>query len=50
MKDKIKVAILFGGRSSEHEVSLRSAKNIVDVMDKDLFEPVLIGIDKNGRW
>lgn len=50
MKDKIKVAILFGGRSSEHEVSLRSAKNIVDVMDKNLFEPVLIGIDKSGKW
>lgn len=50
MNHKIKVAVLFGGRSSEHEVSLRSAKNIVDVMDKELFEPVLIGIDKKGKW
>lgn len=49
-KNKIKVAVLFGGRSSEHEVSLRSAKNIVDVMDKEKYEPVLIGIDKQGKW
>ncbi|AZD62983.1 D-alanine--D-alanine ligase [Pseudomonas chlororaphis subsp. aurantiaca] len=40
----------FGGRSAEHEVSLQSARNIVDALDRERFEPVLIGIDKNGHW
>ncbi|MEN3370435.1 MAG: D-alanine-D-alanine ligase [Verrucomicrobiota bacterium] len=47
---KIRVGILFGGRSAEHEVSLQSAKNIVDAIDKNKYEVVLIGIDKNGGW
>jgi D-alanine-D-alanine ligase len=47
---KIRVGILFGGRSAEHEVSLQSAKNIVDAIDKDKYEVVLIGIDKAGAW
>jgi len=47
---KITVGILFGGKSAEHEISLQSAKNIFDAMDRDKFEPVLIGIDKNGKW
>src|ERR1700730_2813968 len=47
---KIRVGILFGGRSAEHEVSLQSAKNIVDAIDKNTYEVVLIGIDKNGGW
>jgi D-alanine-D-alanine ligase len=47
---KIRVAILFGGRSSEHEVSARSAKNVVDALDREKYEPVLIGIDRQGRW
>ncbi|MCL2265010.1 MAG: D-alanine--D-alanine ligase [Treponema sp.] len=45
-----KVGILFGGKSAEHEISLLSAKNIYDAIDRTKFEPVLIGIDKNGRW
>ncbi|MEN0060452.1 MAG: D-alanine--D-alanine ligase family protein [Bdellovibrio sp.] len=44
------VALIFGGKSAEHEVSLRSAKNIADALDKDLFSPVLIGISKEGSW
>lgn len=44
------VAVIFGGRSAEHEVSLRSARNIVEAMDKSLFEPLLIGISKCGDW
>ncbi len=44
------VALLFGGKSAEHEISLRSARNIVEALDKDKFTPVLIGISKNGRW
>lgn len=50
MSDKIKVAILFGGRSTEHQISLLSAKNVIDAMDRDKFDPVLIGIDKKGTW
>ncbi len=44
------MVILFGGKSAEHEVSLRSAKNIVEAMDKKKYNPVLIGIDKGGKW
>ncbi|WP_259753361.1 D-alanine--D-alanine ligase [Pseudomonas sp. GCEP-101] len=47
---KVRVGVIFGGRSAEHEVSLQSAKNIVDALDRERFEPVLIGIDKEGRW
>jgi D-alanine-D-alanine ligase len=50
MTRKIRVGILFGGKSAEHEVSLQSAKNIVDAIDKEKYEVVLIGIDKQGRW
>lgn len=45
-----KVGILFGGKSAEHEISLLSAKNIYDAIDRSKFEPILIGIDKSGRW
>ncbi|MFT4246918.1 MAG: D-alanine--D-alanine ligase [Pseudomonas sp.] len=47
---KIRVGLVFGGKSAEHEVSLQSAKNIVDALDKDRFEVSLIGIDKQGQW
>ncbi len=50
MKKKLRVAILFGGKSAEHEISLISARNIVDAMDKNKYEVVAIGIDKQGRW
>jgi D-alanine-D-alanine ligase len=50
MRRKIRVAILFGGRSAEHEVSVLSAKNIIEAIDKEKYEPVLIGIDKKGCW
>jgi D-alanine-D-alanine ligase len=50
MSKKINVAILFGGKSAEHEVSLRSAKNIIEALDKEKFNPILIGIDVSGRW
>lgn len=50
MNKKIHVGILFGGKSAEHEISLLSAKNVIDALDKTKYEPVLIGIDKSGRW
>jgi len=50
MQQKIRVAVLFGGRSAEHEVSLQSARNVIDAIDKEKYETVLIGIDRNGAW
>jgi D-alanine-D-alanine ligase len=50
MRRKLRVAILFGGKSAEHEISLISARNIVEAMDKKKYEIVSIGIDKQGRW
>jgi D-alanine-D-alanine ligase len=47
---KTRVIILFGGRSAEHEVSLLSARNVFLALDRDRFEPQLVGIDKQGHW
>ncbi|MBD3242451.1 MAG: D-alanine--D-alanine ligase, partial [Chitinivibrionales bacterium] len=47
---KLRVAVLFGGKSAEHEVSLQSARGVIDALDRERFEPVLIGIDKGGSW
>jgi len=47
---KTRVVILFGGRSTEHEISLLSARNILVALDRDRFLPVLVSIDKQGRW
>lgn len=44
------IALIFGGKSAEHEVSIRSAKNVADALDKDQYTPVLIGISKEGGW
>jgi len=50
LKGKIRVAIIFGGKSAEHEISIISAKNVIDAIDKGKYEPVPIGIDKDGTW
>ena len=50
MKKKIRVSVLFGGKSVEHEVSLQSAKNVIDAIDKNKYEVIPIGIDKSGKW
>ncbi len=47
---KIKVAILFGGVSTEHEVSCRSAYFVIDGIDKQKYDPILFGITKDGTW
>jgi D-alanine-D-alanine ligase len=47
---KINVVILFGGRSAEHEVSLQSAKNVFNAIDKKKYNPILIKIEKDGKW
>jgi len=50
MNRKLRVGILFGGRSGEHEVSLLSAASILKAIDRKKFEVVPIGITKQGRW
>lgn len=47
---KLRVAILFGGRSAEHDVSRASAANVLRSLDQDRYETVLIGITREGRW
>lgn len=47
---RLNIAILFGGRSAEHEVSLQSARNVIAGLDRDRYHPLLIGIDKDGTW
>ncbi len=49
-KQKLHVGIIFGGRSGEHEISLRSARCIVDAIDREAYTISLIGIDHAGRW
>src|SRR5204863_9565126 len=47
---RLRVAVLQGGRSGEHEISLRSARSIMDAMDRSRYEVVPITIDKEGKW
>ncbi len=50
MGSKIRIGLIFGGKSGEHEVSLASARSVLAALDKDKYEPVLIGVSKEGRW
>lgn len=50
MKKRLRVALLFGGKSAEHEISLISARNIAAALDKKKYQVIAIGIDKQGRW
>ncbi|MCL2053230.1 MAG: D-alanine--D-alanine ligase [Oscillospiraceae bacterium] len=47
---KIKVAVLFGGMSNEHDISLRTAENIISAIPSDKYDVIPIGITKKGRW
>jgi D-alanine-D-alanine ligase len=47
---KVRVGVIFGGRSSEHEISLRSALTVISALDRDRYEVVPIGIAPDGRW
>lgn len=49
-ESKLRVGVLFGGRSSEHEVSLMSARSVLDALDPTKYEIVPIGVTKEGRW
>ena len=48
--DKLKVGLVFGGRSAEHEISLRSAQNVINAIDKERYDLIYIAIDKEGNW
>lgn len=48
MSKKIKIAVIFGGKSPEHDVSLESGKNIAEALDPNKYHPFLLGIDRNG--
>ena len=48
--NKSRIAIICGGKSSEHEISCVSANGILNAIDRNKFEPVLIGITKSGKW
>lgn len=50
MGEKLRVGILFGGKSAEHEISIKSAANIIEAIDRNKYEVLLIGIDKEGKW
>src|SRR5689334_15497053 len=50
MTKKLRVGVIFGGRSGEHEVSVRSARSVIDSIDKTKYEVVPIAITKEGNW
>lgn len=50
MTARLRVGVLFGGRSGEHEVSVMSARGIVGALDPDKYDAVLVGIDRAGSW
>jgi D-alanine-D-alanine ligase len=50
MAKKLRVGVVFGGESGEHEVSLAGAASVMAAMDRERFEPVQIGITREGRW
>lgn len=50
MQNKLNVAVIFGGKSGEHEVSLMSATNVINAMDKTKYNIHTIGITKKGKW
>src|ERR671916_1678399 len=50
MAKKIKVGVIFGGRSGEHEVSLRSARSVIEAIDRQKYQVVPLAISKEGRW
>ena len=47
---KVSLAVLFGGKSSEHEVSLMSAASVLENLDREKYDIYMVGITKEGRW
>src|SRR5438034_11224480 len=50
MTRKIRIGVIFGGRSGEHEVSVRSARSVIEAIDKSKYEVIPIAITKEGNW
>ncbi|HEX8140253.1 MAG TPA: D-alanine--D-alanine ligase family protein [Pyrinomonadaceae bacterium] len=50
MAKKLRVGVIFGGRSGEHEISLKSARSVIEAMDTDKYLVVPIAINKEGKW
>ena len=50
MAEKTRLILLFGGQSCEHEVSVTSARSVVEAVDRDRYDLTLVGIGKDGRW
>ena len=50
MKERLRVLLVFGGRSAEHEVSVVSATSVAQALDPERYDVVAVGIDKDGRW
>ncbi|MEO3751867.1 D-alanine--(R)-lactate ligase [Streptomyces sp. B6B3] len=48
--DRLKIGIIFGGRSEEHPISLKSARRVADNLDTDKYEPCYVGITRSGAW
>ena len=50
MPKKLRIGVIFGGRSGEHEVSVRSARSVIEALDRSKYEIVPIAITKEGNW
>src|SRR4051812_35291745 len=50
MTKKIRVAVLYGGKSGEHEVSLQSGASVIENLDREKFDVIPVSVDKEGRW
>lgn len=50
MSGKLRLGVIFGGRSGEHEVSLMSARSVLNALDRAKYDVIAIGIDHEGRW
>ena len=50
MTRRLRVAVLAGGRSSEHDISLASARSVLESLDSDRYEVVTVAIGRDGRW
>src|SRR2546421_11099962 len=50
MSKKLRIGVIFGGRSGEHEVSVRSARSVIEAIDKSKYQVIPIAITKEGNW
>src|SRR2546423_4683033 len=50
MSKRLRIGVIFGGRSGEHEVSVRSARSVIEAIDKSKYQVIPIAITKEGNW